>query len=97
MAIDGATFPIKGTGAVDLKLNGEMMHFGDVMFCPSLRCNLISRSRFDTKGAKFKGGEGRVKAYRECNTLFCAFLKNGTYYIHPEPRSKTITNSKLKN
>lgn len=85
VAVDDATFPIKGTGTVELKLNGENVLFGDVIYCPSLRCNLISGSRLDSWGAMFKGGEGRIKAYRDDHTLFQATIKNYIYYIHLDP------------
>lgn len=58
------------------------------MYSLSLRYNLISASRFEASCAKFKGGEGRVKVYRENGTLFRAFLKNGSYFLYPNPTSK---------
>lgn len=42
---------------------------------------------------KFKGGEGRVKAYDEKFFFFVSFsLNNGIYYICPDSSPKTSTN-----
>lgn len=89
VAIDASTFPIEGNGLVDLIINGEIVRFNDVMYSLSLRYNLISGSRLDANGAKFKGGEGRVKVYSENGTLFRAILKNGICFLYPNPTSKT--------
>lgn len=84
VAVNGVTFPIEGTGIVDLKLEGKIVRFGNVLYSPKLRRNLISGTRLDSKGTTFRGGEGKLKVYKNDETLFRATLKNGVYYVYPE-------------
>lgn len=56
VAVNSATFPIEGSGIVDLKMGGEIVQFEEVTHSPKLRKNPISGSILD-----FKGGGGSVK------------------------------------
>lgn len=85
LAIDGVTFPIEGKGKVKLKFDNNIIILTDVLYSPKLRRNLISGPKLDSKGAFFRGGNGKVKiSAANGRFLFLATLKDGVYYLFPK-------------
>lgn len=80
------TLTTKETGLVHLKLEGEIVRFGEVMYFRYLRRNLISGCRLE--GNEVQRGNGRMKEYTDGETMFMATIKNALYYIYTEPLIK---------
>lgn len=84
VAIDGVTFLIEGKRKFELKFGQRLFHFSNIMHSPKLRNNLISSPKFDIKGVKFTGENGKAKVSKASQHLCTSFLKNSTYHFYPK-------------
>lgn len=84
VAVKDLTFPVEGTGTVELNFGRNTITLHDVLHSSKLRKNLISGPRLDKMGARFIGGGGKVKVFKHDKFRFQAVLRNGMYYVYPK-------------